>query len=408
MILFKNISEILTLSGAAKKNGRRVLESDLDIVPDALMACQNGKIVWVGPAKELPLKIARKKKKSIDLKGKVVLPGFVECHTHSLFGGNRAHEFEMRNQGMSYQEIGARGGGILSTVKATREASDKILFERLHQHVVEFVRQGVTTLEVKSGYGLNHAEELRLLKIIKKIKLIQCISTYLGPHAKSPDAADYDSYIDEIISKTLPEVKKKKLSDRVDIFIDQGYFSLDMGKRYWQTAKKLGLDLVGHVEQLSSTGSAVAAAELGALSVDHLICLKDNEISQLAKTETTCVLLPTADLYLKMPYPPARKLIDAGARVALATDFNPGTGPSQDLALVGLLARLHMQMSLPETIAAYTIGAAHALKLGSVVGSLEPGKFANFIVLQNSWRELFYQVGKMPIQSTWSKNKRIY
>ncbi len=407
MILFKNISEALTLSAAAAKGGRRISEGDLSIINDAVLACQNGKIVWIGPAKELPSKIAKKKKKSIDLKGKVILPGFVECHTHSLFGGSRAHEFELRNQGMSYQEIAARGGGILSTVNATRATSDKKLGEILQKHVLNFARQGVTTLEVKSGYGLSHAQEIRLLKIIKRAKGIHCVSTFLGPHAKSPETPDPEQYIDEIMAQTLPLIKKNKLSQRVDIFVEKGYFSLEMAKRYWQKAKELGMDLVGHVEQLSSTQSAVAAADLGAVSVDHLLCLQDHEIERLAKTESTCVLLPTADFYLKVPYPPARKLIDAGARVALATDFNPGTSPSMDLSLVGVLARLNMSMSLPEIISAYTIGAAYALNLSHSVGSLEAGKVSDFAVLESSWRELFYQVGKMPIAETWSKNKRI-
>lgn len=409
MILYKNISELLTLSGAAKKSGRRVTEFDLGIFEDAAMVVTgNGRIVWTGKLKELPKKLAKGKKKTVDLGGRAVMPGFVECHTHSLFGGNRAHEFEMRNQGATYQEIASKGGGILSTVRATRETSDKNLLAILNKHVLEFIRQGVTTLEVKSGYGLNHQEELRLLNLINKVKHIKVVSTYLGPHAKSPEQADFSLYIDEIIKKTLPMVKKKKLSNRVDIFVEQGYFSLEMGERYWQAAKDLGMDLVGHVEQLSSTSGALTASRLGAVSVDHLVCLQDNEVNELANSETTCVLLPTADFYLKMAYPAARRLIDAGARVALATDFNPGTAPSTDLSLVGVLARLNMKMTLPEIISAYTIGAAHALNLSDSIGSLETGKLADFAVLENSWRELFYQVGKMPILSTWSKNKRIY
>lgn len=408
MILYKNISEILTLAPAAKKSGRRISESDLGILEDAAFVASGNKVVWVGKLKDLPRKFLKGKKKLVSLENKVVLPGFVECHTHALFGGSRAHEFEMRNQGATYQEIASQGGGILSTVRATREASDRHLLARLHKHVLEFVRQGVTTLEVKSGYGLNHKEEIRLLGLIAKVKQINIVSTYLGPHAKSPEQPDFSLYIDEIIKKTLPEVKRKKLSHRADIFVEQGYFSLEMGERYWRAAKDYGMDLVGHVEQLTSTSGAIAAARMNAVSVDHLVCLNDSEINELANSETTCVLLPTADFYLKMAYPAARRLIDAGARVALATDFNPGTSPSTDLSLVGVLARLNMRMTLSEIISAYTIGAAHALKLADSIGSLEAGKAADFVVLENSWRELFYQVGKMPILSTWSKNKRIY
>ncbi|OQW46842.1 MAG: imidazolonepropionase [Proteobacteria bacterium SG_bin7] len=408
MILYKNISELLTLAPAAKKSGRRIAEFDLGIVEDAALVASGTRILWAGKLKEIPKKLLKGKRKSISLNGKVVMPGFVECHTHSLFGGNRAHEFEMRNQGATYQEIASKGGGILSTVRATRAASDRDLMVSLNKHVLEFVRQGVTTLEVKSGYGLNHKEEIRLLSLINKVKKIRVVSTYLGPHARSPEQPDFSLYIDEIIKKTLPEIKQKKLSRRVDIFVEHGYFSLELGERYWQAAKSLEMDLVGHVEQLTATGAAVAAAKMNAVSVDHLVCLKDDEVGEIAGSETTCVLLPTADFYLKMAYPAARRLIDAGARVALATDFNPGTSPSTDLSLVGVLARLNMKMTLPEIISAYTIGAAHALRLADSVGSLEAGKSADFIVLENSWRELFYRVGKMPILSTWSKNKRIY
>lgn len=406
--LYHNISELLTLEGARTKSARKTIASDLSIIVDGAIICENKRIKWVGKRNEIPSKIKRLCHKKVDLKGHCVLPGFVDCHTHSLFGGTRSHEFELRNQGATYQEIASQGGGIVSTVRQTRESSDKELLFRLKQNVSNFVSQGVTSLEIKSGYGLNHKEEIRLLKLIKKIKQIDCISTFLGPHARSPEEPDYQKYIDQIISKTLPEIKRQKLSHRVDIFIDEGYFNIEQGKNYWSAAKSLGFDIVVHADQLTRTGAGVEAARMGALSVDHLIQIYENDIKELARSETTCVLLPTADLYLKMPYPPARRLIDSGARVALATDFNPGSSPSLDISLVGVLARINMGMTLPECIVAYTLGAAFALGLQNEVGSLTVGKLANFVVLDVGWKDLFYQVGFMPLRSVWSKNQKIF
>jgi len=396
LTVFRNIGELLTLQSAAQKQGRRVQESDLSIHSKAALVVQNGKILWVGPQKSLS-RLHAKHSKEVDLRGQTVMPGFVECHTHSLFAGSRSAEFEMRQQGISYQNIAKRGGGILSTVRETRKAAPAELRRLAQGRVERFVVQGVTTLEIKSGYALDEKNEIKSLKTIRSLQGPRIVPTFLGAHSVPPEsktAAEYLRHL-EIL---LPKIRK--LSDRLDIWIEKGFFEKDLSRRYLQKAKELGFQIVIHADQLTLSGGTDLAIEMQARSADHVIQLQDREIQLLAKSQTTAVLLPLADLYMKCAYPPARKLIDSGARVALATDFNPGTCPSQDLALVGLLARLQMKMSLPEVIGAYTIGAAFALGLEDQIGSLEVGKSADFVCLKDDWSRLFYSAGEMPVERT--------
>jgi imidazolonepropionase len=392
-LLLKNIAELLTLEGAEQKDGRRIQERDLSLQKQASVLSQDGKIIWIGPHKKLPRAFAKKKVKEFDMKGKTVLPGFVECHTHTVFAGSRAHEFELRNQGVSYQEIAARGGGILSTMKQTRKMSSAALLKESQKRVDKFVRQGVTTLEIKSGYALDAAGEIKMLEVIRRLQKVRAVPTFLGAHDLPPEFKSHDEYLHYLSEKVLPLVKKKKLAKRVDIFIEKGFFSRESGENYLRQAQAMGFDVLVHADQLSLSGGAATAVRLKALSGDHLLQITEAEIHQLASSSVTCVLLPASDLYMKKNYPPARSLIDAGARVALATDFNPGSSPTQDLALTGLLARLEMKMSLPEVISAYTVGAASALKLISEVGSLRIGKSADFMCTSKSWTDLFYSAG---------------
>lgn len=407
MRLFRNISQAVTLQGASEKEGRRVLQSDLSIIAKAAVLEDRGKIVWLGPEKSLPKALAKNKKlKEIDLDKKTVLPGFVECHTHLVFAGSRADEFELKNNGATYQEIAARGGGILSTMKATRAASEKALLATAQTRVQEFVRQGVTTLEVKSGYALNLKDELKTLKVINQLNSVTVVPTFLGAHALPPEFKTYEEYLDFLAQKVLPEVKKKKLSQRVDIFIENGFFSAVAGRKFLEIAKDMGFQITIHADQITLSGGTGVALDLQALSADHVIQLDEQKISQVAKSNLTAVLLPAADLYMKCAYPKARKLIDAGARVALATDFNPGTSPTQDLSLVGLLARLEMKMSLPEVMAAYSVGAAYALGLQDQKGSLQVGKDCDLAVMDGEITNLFYSAGKTPVVQTYSLGRK--
>jgi imidazolonepropionase len=400
MFLLKNISEMLTLSGAAQKEGRKVLEQDLDLRKNHSVICDKGRIVWMGPARSVPKEYAKKINTEYDMKGFTALPGFVECHTHTVFAGSRSHEFEMRQFGVSYQEIAAKGGGILSTVRQTRKASLQELLNTSQSRVDKFVQQGVTTLEIKSGYALDFTNELKTLAVIKKLKGPKIVATFLGAHDLPPEYSNHRDYLNFLIKKALPEIKKKKLAKRVDIFIEKGFFESDLAAIYLKSAQKMGFDIVVHADQLTHSGGTQVALSLEAISADHLLQINSAEIKALAQSNVTSVLLPTSDLYMKKRYPPARQLIDQGARVALATDFNPGSSPSQDLALTGLLARLEMKMSLPEVISAYTVGAAHALKLAPEVGSIEVGKSADFACTRKSWTDLFYSVGDLAIDMT--------
>lgn len=411
-LLFTNISEALTLTGVAQKYGRKVQATDLAPIKDAAIAVVNGRIAWIGSQKSLRKSdqsqiFGRKKPKEIDLQKRSLVPGFVECHTHLLFAGDRRQDFELRNQGITYQEIAARGGGIRSTMRATREASSKTLQKLGQRRVQRFIDQGVTTLEVKSGYGLDLKSEIKILKAAKVLTGPEIITTFLGPHSLPPEFKDYDQYLIYLENEVLPLVAKKKLAERVDIFIEQGFFSNNQAEKWFSAAKALGLKIVAHTDQLTAGGGSRLSLRYQALSVDHAVHLHADEIKLLAASETTAVLLPTSDFYLKVAYPEARKMIDAGARVALATDFNPGTSPSQDLSLVGVLARLEMKMTLPEVIAAYTYNAAAALDRQNQIGSLEVGKNADFAVIDGSWSELFYEVGYHPVHSIWRQGRSL-
>lgn len=391
---------------AFEKKARYISQDDLSIRRNQAMLVYNGKIQWMGPEGKIPKSLLKLKLKEIDLKRSTILPGWVESHTHTVFSGSRADEFELKIKGATYQKIALRGGGILSTVRNTRKASFAELIQLAQLRVNQFVRQGVTTLEIKSGYALDLKNEVKILKVISGLTGPNIFSTFLGAHAKPEEFKTHSEYLNYLGDVVLPQIKKKKLSNRVDIFIESGFFEPNMGLNYLKKAKSLGFQICVHADQLSLSGGAEVAISSQALSADHLICIKEKQIKMLAQSHLTAVLLPSADLYMKCPYPPARAMIDAGVRVALATDFNPGTSPSQELSLVGLLARLEMKMTLPEVIAAYTVGGALALGLDDR-GVLLPGKRADFIVLNNDWEELFYSIGAKNAQLVYCAGKSI-
>lgn len=409
MILVKNATEALSLKEIAKKKGRFPTEESLSsIQKPALLFSEKGKIIFCGPENQLPKKYFSMIKSEISAKHLTLLPGFVECHTHSLFVGSRAHELEWRNQGLSYPEISKQGGGILSSVRALSEASDLSVKKQTFKHIHNFIKQGVTTLEIKTGYGLSPDKELRLLKIlseIKKTSTIQIVPTFLGAHAKDPQAPSWKEHLQNLENYFS---KIKKYTQRVDIFIEEGFCPPDLGNAYLISAKKWGFDLCVHADQLSSVGASQIGIELGAKSVDHVIHISDSEIKKLSHSQTTAVLLPTADLYLKCPYPPAQKLLNQGCSVALSTDFNPGTSPTQSLSLVGVLARIEMKMTLPQVITALTYNSAKALGLENEVGSLETNKWANFIFIEGNWRDLFYSADPLPVKKSFFKGKKLF
>lgn len=395
LTLYRNIGNLLTLEGVAKKAGRRVVESDLSPIKQAAVLVAQGKIVWLGKEKLIPKNFFGKIRNEIDCGAGTMLPAFVECHTHTIFAGSRANEFEMRMRGQSYQEIAAKGGGILSTVQAVQKASEAELIGLAEERLREFRRQGVALVEIKSGYGLTADAELKMLKVADQLKTTHVVSTFLGAHAiPKMYSGRPKEYLDYLLRNALPKVIKETSCRRADIFVEKGFFEAKDSLDFLKKCQALGLKLTIHADQLSRSGGTELAVALNASSADHVIRVNAKDIRQLAKSDVTAVLLPAADLYMKCPYPPARKMIDAGVRVAIATDFNPGSSPTQEISLVGLLARTEMKMSLPEVIAAYTWNAAKALDYEDRLGSLEPGKWAELACFEHDWDQLFYSVGK--------------
>ncbi len=396
-------SELLTGDGIRRKDGRRVTQSDLGRIADGALVYQTKKIAnrevpsrieWVGRTVDLPKKW--KKIPRLDLKGKKALsPGLVDCHTHLIFAGDRSEEFSSRCGGTSYEEIAKNGGGILSTVTATRAASEAELVRLGSSRLREVYRRGVRTVEIKSGYGLTFESELKILRVIsilqKKFPQMRLSATYLGAHA-IPSDVDRRDYIQEMILRSIPEIQSKKLAESCDVFVDAGYFTREEGREILLAAKKYGLRAKIHADEMTNTESATLATEVGALSADHLLKVSDQGIQSLAQSGTVAVLLPGTAFYLKAPQAPARRLIDQGVRVALATDFNPGTFMCLSLPAVMTIAGLYLGMTCAEIFAAVTYNGARALGLSEHKGTLEPGMDADFWVLPfEKFEESYYR-----------------
>jgi len=399
-------SEILTGAGLRAKQGRRPSEEDLGRIEDGALvysvrsitgkkACEvPDKIEWVGSTSELPKRY--RTLKSRDLKGRqAVIPGLVDCHTHLIFAGDRSDEFAARCGGATYEQIAAKGGGIAKTVRSTREASLKELLRLATARVREAASFGVRTLEIKSGYALSHEGEIKQLRVIQELRKLfpemAFSSTYLGAHDFPKDRPRGD-YLQELLNKTLPEVSRLKLADSCDVFVDRGYYTLEEGRRVLEKAKSLGLRVKIHADEFADTGSAALAAELGALSADHLLQVSEAGIARLSRSDTVAVLLPGTAFYLKSNYAPARRLIQAGAVVALATDFNPGSCMTLSLPAIMTLAALYLGMSRAEIFAAVTLNAAQALAMHDRRGTLEPGLEAAFAVLPfKRFDEMYYR-----------------
>jgi len=335
----------------------------------------------------------------IDLSEKVVLPGLIECHTHTSFTGSRADEFRQKLAGVNYEEIAAAGGGINSTVKAVRKASFEELVKTVSPRIEHFIQQGITTLEIKSGYGLDFENEVKLLQVIKylnEIFSIDIIPTFLGAHTFPPEVKyKREEYVEEITNKMLPHIAKQKLAVFCDGFCEATAFTSEEIDSIFSTAKKLGLKLKLHTEQFNNVGGLNIALNHNAVSVDHLEVLDNSDIEKLCSSDTVAVLLPGVSFFLNYQYAPARKLIEHDAIVALATDFNPGSSHISSLALVMSLAALKMGMSIEETISAVTINAAKALDVQKTVGSIEPCKKADFAVFDcKEYADIVYDIGK--------------
>jgi len=374
-------------------------------IPGGAVAAYRGRIVGVGEEGELRRRVELEPGAAVvDAAGGTVLPGLVDPHTHALFAGWRADEFRLRLRGVAYLEILEAGGGILSTVRATRAAPADELARLLEERLRAMLLCGVTTAEVKSGYGLSWPDEHKLLAVIARVaqtQPIEIVPTFLGAHAVPPEyRGNADGYVEHIVRVMLPEVARQGLARFVDVFCDQGVFSLEQTRRILATARELGLGVRLHADELAPLGGAELAAELGAASADHLLRSRPEGWKRMAEAGVVAVLLPGTALFLGKPYAPARDMIQAGVPVALATDFNPGTCPIASLPLVMGLACVGMGLEPEEVVVAVTANAAWALGRGEDLGSLEEGKQADLVVFGvPGYEHIPYRMGGAPV--TW-------
>ncbi len=357
-------------------------------VRDAVVAWEDGEIAWVGPESDLPGRLRGNEAEEIDAGGRLVVPGLVDCHTHLAFGGWRADEFQARVRGASYREIAEHGGGILSTVRSTREASEDELVERCRGFLARMRRLGVTTVEAKSGYGLDRETELRLLRVYRRLREgadavpETVVPTFLGAHAVPPEFEDdRRGYLDLITEELIPEVADGGLASACDVFVEEGAFSVPEARSVLAAARENGLEIRLHADQLSAGGGAELAAEMDARSADHLEHASEEGVEAMADAGVVGVDLPLASLYLDGPPLDVRRLLDRGVRVAVATDFNPGTAPSYHLPLAMTLACTRSRLPPAAAVKGATLQAARAAGVEERVGSVEPGKRADLAVI---------------------------
>lgn len=401
LTLIHNASQLLTLAGGPQR-GQRL--GELNLIKDGAVVINEDKIVATGRSAALLERYPEAS--TFDAQGHVVLPGFVDPHTHLVWAGDRANEFEMRLQGKTYMEIMAAGGGIVSTVNATRSASTEVLIEQTHERIWQAFRHGTTTAEVKTGYGLELSSELRQLEAILTLNErgpVTLVPTFLAAHAIPAEYADRpEAYVDLVCDRMLPEVKKWWPSHAqgqplpfVDVFCEEGAFDLAQSRRILQTAKDLGFPLKIHADEFKNLGGAALAASLGAASADHLVRTSNADIQALAESNTVAVALPATPFGLnEADYTPAKKILAANGLLALATDINPGTAWGESMQFILALACRKMGLTPAQAIAAATINAAAALNQADRVGSLEPNKQADLLILNvRDYRHLGYRFG---------------
>jgi imidazolonepropionase len=399
-LLITGASQLLTLRGHGPRRGKVL--SNLGIVKDGALLICDGRIAAVDTQAKIEALPEARAAEKLDVGGRVVLPGFVDSHTHLIHAASRAEEYGLRIAGASYEEIARKGGGILNSVKKLRAATSEALKQRARAALREFAAYGTTTIEAKSGYGLDVISELRILGLHKELgadQPLEIVSTFLGAHVVpaeyrgKPDGTE--RYIALLIEKLIPEVAEQKLAEFCDVFCDRGAFSREQSKRILEAGKSHGLMPRIHAEQLARTGAAQLAVKLGAASCDHLEQVKGADVRALGESDTVATLLPGCDFHLGLKhYAPARALIDAGAIVALATDYNPGTSPTLSMPMILSLACTQLRMTPAEAITAATINAAQALRREKRIGSLEVGKQADIAVFQvDDYREIPYYFG---------------
>ena len=384
-LLIRDLEQLASPAGRAAPLRSRALD-ETEVINDAYVLCENGRIVAVGRMRNLDALAGDVEE--LDGRGLCAIPGLVDCHTHACFGDDRVEEFSLRAAGASYEELHAAGGGIMSTVRATRAAGEDALAEAVRRHAEWMLRHGTTTFEAKSGYGLDRDTELASLRAIRRAG---GIPTWLGAHAVPPEFDSGDRYLDFALSEVLPEAAR--LAEAADVFLERGAFDAEQARRYLEACRSAGLALRLHGDQFTEAGAIPLAVELRARSVDHLEATRADGVRALAESDVVGVLLPASALFLGRPMPPARALVDAGAAVALATDFNPGSAFCESLPLVCTLACTQLRLSPGEALAACTVNAAHVLGRADRLGRLAQGYDANIVLLDApDWRYLAYHL----------------
>ena len=406
-ILITGCSQLLTLRGAAPRRGRAL--RDLGIVPDGALLLQDGMILAAGPRRAIEKRREARRARKIDVGGRVVMPGFVDSHTHLVFAESRAAEYEQRIAGATYEQIAKSGGGILSSVRKLRAASAADLKSRAHIRLRYFAAHGTTTLEAKTGYGLDFANEIKTLEVMRELRLEQPLdiaTTFMGGHVVPPEYRKRpNDYADLVARIWIPYVARTGLAQYCDVFCDRGAFNVQQAEHILAAGLVCGMTPRIHAEQLAHTGAARLAVKLRAASADHLEKINTGDIRALANSDVVCTLLPGCCFHHGLPHDaPARELIDAGAIVALATDFNPGTSPTVNMQMILSLACTQLRMTPAEAIVAATINPAFSLRRHQRTGSLEPGKIADIGVFDVAdYREIPYYFG---VNTCWMTLKR--
>lgn len=376
--VYSELEQIVTLRGVHQKDGRNLSPDDLSIIPNASIVFDNDKILWVGPAGNLPgqyLNVPHSK-----LRGHVLVPEIVDSHTHIVFGGDRAQEYADRLNGKSYEQIASEGGGILLTMTMTNEASLEDLYFSAKERIQRLASYGVGTIEIKSGYGLNFDREYKISVLIDRLKKefapdIQIFNTYLAAHDVPKFFSDSATYIDEVVLPLLDKLANEKIIDAVDIFHEKGFFNSEDTRRLFEKSKSLGIPCKSHADELNDNSGAELAASHAALSADHLLKISSKGIEALAKSKTVATLLPGTAFFIGKPLAPARALLDSGTKVAIASDYNPGSCHCDNLLLIASLCAPQLKLNQAELWAGITYNAAHALgftKQGALIGGMKP------------------------------------
>lgn len=406
-LVIRNIGELATPLGTKARCGAEM--NSVSLVADAAIAVDVETIVWAGPASEMP-ELDGPVPEIVDAGGRAVIPGFVDSHTHFVFGGYRDEEFFWRAAGVPYMEIHSRGGGIANTVRSTRASTLEELVATAMPRLERMLELGVTTVESKSGYGLDLETELRQLeamRILDARQPVDIVSTYMGPHSIPQEyKGNPVEYINFIISEVLPRLQGKNLARFCDIFCERGVFELEDSRRFLTAARAAGFGLKLHADEIARIGGAGLAAELGATSADHLLKATPEDLDAMVAASVIATCLPVTAFSLREPYADARAMIDRGLAVALASDFNPGSCYSQSIPLAAALGALYMRMSMEEILTALTLNGAAALDLANDRGSIEPGKLADILILDApSYHHLAYNVGMNIVHTVLKRGK---